>query len=159
TAEYTRFQRDYEDLPAVASGECLKNIKFLDARDLREAAELVDSTASYHFHHPNRAELPPAGNPTASPELLDAHLEIIRLTDQLEVRKRAIAQFYDFLRGVAASLDSGKVYQTVLAKFSEMLKAERSSLMILNEESNELALEAALGAEHTAVTPVRVKLG
>jgi diguanylate cyclase (GGDEF) domain len=47
----------------------------------------------------------------------------------------------------------------VLAKFSEMLKAERSSLMILNEESNELALEAALGAEHTSVTPIRVKLG
>lgn len=159
TAEYTRFLGDYEDLPAVSTGECLKNIKFLDARDLREAAELVDSTASYHFHHPSRAESPSAGNPTASPELLDAHLEIIRLTDQLEVRKRAIAQFYDFLRGVAASLDSGKVYQTVLAKFSEMLKAERSSLMILNEESNELALEAALGAEHTEVTPVRVKLG
>src|SRR5436309_9676532 len=39
-----------------------------------------------------------------------------------------------------------------------MLKAERGSLMILNEESNELALEAAMGAEHT-LAPVRIKLG
>jgi len=159
TAEYMRFLRDYSDLPAVASGECLKNIKFLDARDLKQGAELVESTASYHFHSAQPDEAPSAGILQTSPALLDAHLEIIRLTDQLEVRKRAIAQFYNFLRGVAASLDSGKVYQTVLAKFSEMLKAERSSLMILNEESNELALEAALGAEHTSVTPIRVKLG
>ncbi|MEN3334052.1 MAG: hypothetical protein V7641_3417 [Blastocatellia bacterium] len=159
TAEYMRFLRDYSDLSAVSSGECLKNIKFLDARDLKQAAEMVESTASYHFHSAQAAEPQVAGNPQTSPELLDAHLEIIRLTDQLEVRKRAIAQFYDFLRGVAASLDSGKVYQTVLAKFSEMLKAERSSLMILNEESNELAMEAALGADHTSVTPIRVKLG
>jgi len=158
TAEYMRFLRDYDDLPAVNSGECLKNVKFLDARDLKQAAELVESTASYHFHNAPRAEAPAAAGPQTSPELLDAHLEIIRLTDQLETRKRAIGQFYNFLRGVAASLDSGKVYQSVLAKFSEMLKAERSSLMILNEESNELALEAALGAEHTLM-PVRIKLG
>ena len=159
TAEYMRFLRDYDDLSAIHSGECLKNIKFLDARDLKQAAELVESTATYHFHTAMPAEPAANGNPQTSPELLDAHLEIIRLTDQLETRKRAIAKFYDFLRVVAASLDSGKVYQTVLAKFSEMLKAERSSLMILNEESNELALEAALGASHTATMPVRVKLG
>jgi len=159
TTEYMRFLRDYSDLPAVITGECLKNVKFLDARDLKQAGELVDSTASYHFHSVPLAAAPAAtGNPQTSPELLDAHLEIIRLTDQLETRKLAISQFYNFLRGVAASLDSGKVYQSVLAKFSEMLKAERSSLMILNEESNELALEAALGAEH-ALAPVRVKLG
>src|SRR5689334_24188376 len=160
TAEYMRFQRDYQDLAAVRNGECLKNIKFLDARDLAQAAELVDSTANYHFHTALPAAEPAAsGNPSASPELLDAHLEIIRLTDQLETRKRAIAQFYDFLRGVASSLDSGRVYQTVLAKFSEMLKAERSSLMVLNEESNELALEAALGPDPSPSAPVRVKLG
>ena len=160
TAEYMSFLRNYSDLPAVSSGECLKGIKFLDARDLKQAAELIDSTASYHFHSAQPAEPAVAGgNPQTSPELLDAHLEIIRLTDQLETRKRAMAQFYNFLRGVASSLDSGKVYQTVLARFSEMLKAERSSLMILNEASNELALEAALGADHTPVTPIRVKLG
>src|SRR2546423_3546292 len=158
TAEYMRFLRDYTDLPAVNSGECLTNVKFLDARDLQQAAELVDSTASYHFHSVPAAAAAAVAGPQTSPELLDAHLEIIRLTDQLETRKRAIGQFYNFLRGVAASLDSGTVYQSVLAKFSEMLKAERSSLMILNEESNELALEAAMGAEHT-LAPVRIKLG
>src|SRR6185503_7731287 len=74
-------------------------------------------------------------------------------------RDRSMAQFYDFLRSVAASLDPQKVYHAVLQKFSEIFKAERSSLMILNEESNELALEAALGEHPESDTPVRVKLG
>ncbi len=158
TSEYTDFLQRYADLEAVATGECLKNIEFLDSRELREAADLVDSTASYHFQGASKmAQGPEIAQ--ASPDLMDAHLEIIRLTDQLESRNRAIAQFYDFLRSVASSLDSQKVYHAVLAKFSEILKAERSSLMILNEESNELALEAALGAHPESDGPVRVKLG
>lgn len=159
TAEYTDLIKRYGDVEEVTSGECLKNVKFVDARDLREAAELVDSSASYHFHEANKAESQPAGISQASPELMDAHLEIIRLTDQLESRKRAISQFYDFLRVVASTIDSQKVYHSVLARFSEILKAERSSLMILNEESNELALEAALGAYSERMGSIRVKLG
>jgi diguanylate cyclase (GGDEF)-like protein len=158
TAEYTEFLRNHSELEAVASGECLKNIKFIDSRELGEAAELVTSTALYHFQSEEKPKAAPAEAPRASVELLDAHLEIIRLTDQLESRKRSLTQFYDFLRGVAASLDSQKVYQSVLAKFSQIMRTERSSLMILNEESNELALEAAVGAEGAAL-PSRIKLG
>jgi diguanylate cyclase (GGDEF)-like protein len=159
TAEYTDFLRRYSDLEAVATGECLKSIEFSDARDLREAADLVDSTASYHFQGASKMNAQPSEITQASPDLMDAHLEIIRLTDQLESRNRWIAQFYDFLRSVASSLDSQKVYHAILAKFSEILKSERSSLMVLNEESNELALEAALGAHPESSASVRIKLG
>jgi diguanylate cyclase (GGDEF)-like protein len=178
TAEYSDMLRRYGDVADVTSGECLRNIKFVDSRDLREAAEMVESTASCHFHEasktgplhtqPLHTELlaeaikmapKPAGISHASPELMDAHLEIIRLTGQLESRKRSITQFYDFLRGVASMIDSQKVYHSVLARFSEILKADRSSLMILNEESNELALEAALGAYSEQMGPIRLKLG
>lgn len=157
TVEYTEFLRNHSELEAVASGECLKNIKFIDTRELGEAADLVASTALYHFRSEGK-KAATAEAPRASVELLDAHLEIIRLTDQLESRKRSLTQFYDFLRGVAASLDSQKVYQSVLTKFSQIMRTERSSLMILNEESNELALEAAVGAEGAAL-PSRIKLG
>jgi diguanylate cyclase (GGDEF)-like protein len=159
TAEYTDLIRRCGDLDEMTSGECLKNVKFVDVRDLREAAELIDSAATYHFKEASRVEPPPAEISQASPELMDAHLEIIRLTDQLESRKRSISQFYDFLRVVASTIDSQKVYHSVLARFSEILKAERSSLMILNEESNELALEAALGAYSEQMGSIRVKLG
>ncbi|MGA9771926.1 MAG: diguanylate cyclase [Blastocatellia bacterium] len=158
TSEYRDFLQRYEDLDAVATGECLKSIEFSDTRDLREAADLVDSTASYHFQGADK-QAQPTEIAQASPELMDAHLEIIRLTDQLDNRNRSIAQFYDFLRSIAASLDSQKVYHAVLAKFSELLKAERSSLMILNEESGELSMEAALGAHPESSAAVRIKLG
>lgn len=159
TAEYTEFLRRYGEMGAVESGECLKSLKFIDIRDLAESADLVGSTASYHFQNARKAE-PPAddGGPEPS-SLLDAQLEIVRLTDQLETRKRSIGQFYEFLRGISSTLDTQKVYHSLLEKFSELMKAERSSLMILNQESNELALEATLGANPEAGGPIRLKLG
>lgn len=159
TSEYTEFLRRYEDLAGVESGECLKNIKFIDARELTQAAELVGSTASYHFQNARKSEQQPANTAEGSPSLLDAQLEIVRLTDQLESRKRSIGQFYEFLRGIASTLDSQKVYHSLLEKFSDMMKAERSSLMIFNQESNELVLEAALGADSETTCAIRLKLG
>ena len=94
-----------------------------------------------------------------SPTLLDAQLEIVRLTDQLESRRQSIGQFYEFLRTIASSLESQRVYESLLAKFSEIMKAERSSLMILNQESGELTLEAALGGDSRVPDSVRLKLG
>jgi diguanylate cyclase (GGDEF)-like protein len=162
TAEYTEFIARYNDLEAVRSGECLKNVTFASQREITEAAELVASTASYHFQGARRAEpdeKPTDSKPEASLDLLDAHLEIIRLSDELESKKRASAQFYDFLRSVASTLDSQKIYPAVLAKFNQILRSERSSLMIFNEDSNELALEAAVGADFEATGPIRIKLG
>lgn len=159
TAEYTEFLRRYGDMGAVESGECLKSLKFIDARELAETADLVGSTASYHFQNARKAE-PPADEVGREPSsLLDAQLEIVRLTDQLETRKRSIGQFYEFLRGISSTLDTQRVYHSLLEKFSELMKAERSSLMILNQESNELALEATLGGGLEAGGAIRLKLG
>lgn len=159
THEYANFLDNYADLAGVESGESLKNVKFLEARDLAQAAELAGSTASYHFQSARKRDQQTPDAVTGSDSLLDAQLEIARLTDQLENRRRSIGQFYEFLRGIASTLESHKVYDELLAKFSGIMKAERSSLMILNEESNELALEAALGANPETNGPVRIKLG
>ncbi|HEX5735185.1 MAG TPA: diguanylate cyclase [Blastocatellia bacterium] len=158
TAEYADFLTRYGDLDGIISGDALRNVKFVDARDLREAAELVASTAEYHFQTAARAVTRPE-EAKASPDLLDAHLEIIRLADELESKNRSIASLHDFLRGVVTTLDSQKVYPSVLAKFSEIMKAERSSLMVLNEQANELALEASLPTLPATATPIRMKPG
>jgi diguanylate cyclase (GGDEF)-like protein len=159
TAEYTTFLRRYGEMAAVESGDCLKNIKFIDGRELAGAADLVGSTASYHFQNVRKSEPTKAVAARGTMNLLDAQLEIVRLTDQLETRKRSIGQFYEFLRSTSSSLDTQKVYHSLLERFSEMMRAERSSLMILNQESNELALEAAMGAGAEAAGAVRLKLG
>lgn len=159
TSEFAEFLDRYEEIAAVEGGDCLKNIKFIDARELNQAADLVGSTASYHFQNAEKSEDKPVEDKQGAINLLDAQLEIVRLTDQLESRRKSISQFYDFLRGISSMLDSQKVYHSLLEKFSIMMKAERSSLMILNQESNELALEAALGADPEAGGPIRLKLG
>ena len=45
----------------------------------------------------------------------------------------------------------------MLAKFSEMMGAERLLAHDSEEESNELSLEAALGASLDRTSPIRVK--
>ncbi len=159
TSEFAEFLSGYGEMAAVENGECLKNIKFIDPRELTEAADLVGSTASYHFQNATRSEEQPVQDARGSASLLDAQLEIVRLTDQLESRRRSIGQFYGFLQGISSAIDSQKVYQSLLERFSQMMKAERSSLMIFNQESNELALEATLGSGLEAGSPVRLKLG
>ena len=156
TSEYSNFLDRYGELEPVATGECLKSVRFADPRRLREAAELIELAASHHFHRRsgNSSALEPAPS-----GMVDAQREMVRLRDQLESRKRSFKQFDDFLRVLASTLDSQQTYESVLTKFSEMMRAERCSLMILNEESNELALEAALGANLDIDLPIRVKLG
>ena len=158
THDYGRFLERYEKLAGVDTGECLRSVKFLEPRELSEAAEMVGSTAAYHFRNASKSERSNGSEQQSSTGLLDAQLEIVRLTDQLENRKRSIGQFYAFLRGIASTLESQKVYESLLVKFSEVMKAGRSSLMILNEESNELALEAALGAGPESSATVHLKL-
>lgn len=159
TSEYSSFLDRHSGVDPVASGECLKSVKFADPRGLREAAELIGLAAAHHLHGTASGHSRPAETPAASSNLVDAQREIVDLKDQLETRKESFNQFYEFLRIVASTLDSQQIYDSVLAKFGEMMGAERCSLMILNEESNELALEAAFGAGLDRTTPIRVKLG
>ncbi|HWP44238.1 MAG TPA: diguanylate cyclase [Blastocatellia bacterium] len=159
SSEYAEFLTRYADMEAVQTGDCLRSIHFISTAELRSTAELVASSVKYHFQTTLRPDSKPHDKTEASLDLLDAHLEIIRLTDQLESKERAIAGFYEFLREVASNIDSQKVYISVLAKLGEILKSERGSLMIFNEQSNELALEAAIGAELEAEGPIRVKPG
>jgi diguanylate cyclase (GGDEF)-like protein len=159
TSEYTEFLRRNESLAAVRSGECLRNIKFIESRELTQVARLVASTASYHFQNAKRT-VAKRENTSARPlTLLDAQMEILRLSDQLESGKRSIGQFYEFLRGLASTVDSQKVYQSLLERVSELMKAGRSSLMIFDPESNELALEVALGAHSVTTKPIALRLG
>jgi diguanylate cyclase (GGDEF)-like protein len=158
SATYSEFLNRYDDFEALETGQALKNIKFTDTRELADIAELISSTAEAHFE--KAVTLPaPAEEPDLPSNLLDTHLEIIRLSDELENKNRALAQFQEFLRDVAPSLDSNALYTEVLKKFNEIMKAERSSLMLYNQEAEELSLEAAVGADFEATSKIRVRIG
>jgi diguanylate cyclase (GGDEF)-like protein len=160
TSEYSQFLNRYSELDEVRTGQSLKNIKFTHPRDLRDSAELVTSTAQCHFQS---ARLAPAPRPVEGVKNgqsnHNSQLDVSEQSDELEIRNRSIARFYDFLRTVASTLDSQKIYPAMLAKLGEIMSTGRTSLMILDERSNELVLEATIGANIDSPIPVRIKPG
>lgn len=159
TSDYANFLRDYYECADVENSGCLNQIKFMDSHEFAEAAELVVTTAQYYFQSSVSNFSPLSVEPETTPDLLDAHLEIIRLSDELETKNRSMFQYKDFFQDVAQSLDTESVYAKMLSKLSEMMKAERSSLLVMHEESDELALEAAVGADFETSGKIRIKLG
>jgi diguanylate cyclase (GGDEF)-like protein len=157
--DYSASINRYQDFEEIENGECFKNIKFMDSHELHEATELVIATARNHFQSSLHQLSPLAIESETMPDLLDAHLEIIRLSDELETKSHSIQQFQDFLRVIAQSLNSEKVYTDVLSKFSDIMKSECSSLMVLHEESDELELEAVVGASFDEANKIRIKMG
>ncbi|HEY6331901.1 MAG TPA: diguanylate cyclase, partial [Blastocatellia bacterium] len=154
-SEYSGFLRRYAELVRSSAGACLKNVKFMDSHELNDASKLVASTIQYQPPVQTPAKFS-AGPLNAPRHLLDAHLEIIRLTDELEIKKQALSQLQDVLRSASASGDPRRGYDFMLAKLGAVMKAECGSIMVYDEQSNELAVEAAVGFE---VPRTRVKLG
>ena len=154
-SEYSSFLRRYDDLVASTSSSCLRNVKFIDAHDMDDASKLVASTIQYQPRAQSSRNLS-SGPLNAPRHLLDAHLEIIRLTDELESKRQSLAHLYDVLRTAGASDDPRRGYDFMLAKLGAVMKAERGSIMVLDHQSNELAVEATVGFE---LPRTRVKLG
>jgi diguanylate cyclase (GGDEF)-like protein len=159
TSEYRNLARNYPSL-FTHETHILSNVKFCGADELRDQARLVAVAAASFAAHSSASES------SSLRRLLDAHrfserkgkLEIVKVEEPPKARERA-EDFYGVFHEVAATLEPREVYDGILSKVSEIMKARRSSLMILNEQANELSVEAALGFNHERGGPVRVKLG
>lgn len=62
-------------------------------------------------------------------------------------------------RSLAPLLDREQLYEMILAKSSELVDAERGSLMILDNKSNFLSVKAAKGLDKKIVDSLRVRVG
>jgi diguanylate cyclase (GGDEF)-like protein len=151
-SDYSQFLRRYGDLEGVTSGKALTKVKFASQRELAETQRLVLAAARFHLNSSPSVTL---GSDYAS-SLFDPHLEITRLTDELATKTQAVARVADFLKHITLAIDPAVDYDTVVSKLGAMMKAERVSLMILDQESNELGVEAAYGFSPPAA---RVRLG
>lgn len=146
TADYAAFLKKYPALVDAESGQCLSNVKFSDRRELDLTAELVSSTVGLYS----------AGGHSSLRLLLDAH--------RYGARDRASdtgipARLHQALSEMEISLDPGAVYRSMVVKLSELMRARRTSLMILNQQADELTLEAAVGFGGEVTGPVRMKMG
>lgn len=143
---YISFIDNYSESLDLQDSHYLKNMKFTDVRELAETAELVSSTAGFYS----------GGGPSTLRRLLEAH----RYGRPDEPSSdRGHERLYEMLREMATSLEPGAVYDSMLVKIGELMRARRSSLMILNQQADELTLAAAVGFGTELTAPVRMKLG
>ncbi|OGP18193.1 MAG: hypothetical protein A2V21_308350 [Deltaproteobacteria bacterium GWC2_55_46] len=69
---------------------------------------------------------------------------------------KALEQVY---RSIAPVLDREELYETILAKSSELVGADRGSLMILDNKQNVLSVKASKGMDRKIAEGLRVKVG
>ncbi len=157
------------DLQNLGTDETFANVIFAEPQRLDELAERVERTTS-HFHSASSngsdktkvkalAEpvAAPAGPPAAKSDL---EQEVRRLRGELEYRSRVTNSLQHFLERISCS-DPAKTYNSIVSNSKELLQSERASLLVLDEDSNQLILKAASGLATDAakVGPIRVGEG
>jgi diguanylate cyclase (GGDEF)-like protein len=85
-------------------------------------------------------------------------LELLRLREELERRVRAATHLRAFTEVVNSALPDD-AYTTILRHSAELLRAERGSLLLFDENANELAVKAAVGPRADVSRETRMRLG
>jgi diguanylate cyclase (GGDEF)-like protein len=85
-------------------------------------------------------------------------LEVLRLRDELNQRARFADSLQSFTRRIEIS-DPSETYLSILRHSAELLRAERSSLLLYDEASNELSVKAAFGPRAAVASAARMRLG
>ena len=85
-------------------------------------------------------------------------VEVLRLREELDRRTRAATQLQAFSEIVNAARPE-EAYAAILRHSAELLRAERGSLLLFDENSNELSVKAAVGPRAEVAREARVRVG
>lgn len=173
------------DLQSIASEAIFSNMLFSEAQRLAETAEKVDravkrlratsgngagtSPVAERVAPKPVAQKPVAENVVQMPVARqqprreatpDLELEVRRLRSELEHRLRVSDSLQHFLERISCA-DPEKTYNSIVCNSKDLLRSERASLMVLDENANSLVLKAAngLAIEPAAIGPVRLGEG
>lgn len=159
------------DLQSIASEELFSNVLFSEPQRLLELAERLDRAAQrlhatssngssgLHLVKPVAQPVPVAD--AAAPRAnTDLALEVERLRSELDFRSRFAGSLQHFLERISCP-DPVTTYNSIVNSSKELLRAERASLMVLDENTNELILKAASGfsTDLNAVGPMAIGEG
>jgi len=86
---------------------------------------------------------------------MDPKEEIAELRRQIE----RLSLFHEVGKTLASSLDLQKILQTIMEKISDLLQPDTWSLLMLDENAQELYFEIAIGSGASKLKDVRLKLG
>ena len=168
------------DLQSIASEAIFSNILFSEPQRLSEMAERVERAVkrvrsassngagvmlatertSLKAVPENVVQLPVAKQQPRRDVSHDLELEVQRLRSELEHRSRVTDSLQHFLERISCA-DPVKTYNSIVSNSKELLRSERASLMVLDENATELILKAASGlaTDPAMVGTVRVGEG
>ncbi len=86
---------------------------------------------------------------------MESHDEIAELKRQVE----RLSLFHEVGKTLASTLDLQKILQTIMEKISDFLQPDTWSLLMLDENTQELYFEIAIGAGANKLKDVRLKVG
>src|SRR5437762_4106226 len=81
--------------------------------------------------------------------------EVAELKRQIE----RLSLFHEVGKSLASTLDLQKILQTIMEKISDFLQPDTWSLLMLDEKTQELYFEIAIGVGANSLKDVRLKLG
>ena len=138
------------DLQELASEELFRNVIFADEGDLDHAALRLSRAAEQFSERPAEkasVKLPRQKEIPASDEPVKPDEERrVERTPYMGLDRRA--PFADSIRRFAEQIDAAEpsqIYEMILAQSADLLDAERGSLWLFDEESNQLNIKAARG--------------
>src|SRR5438445_13190543 len=70
-----------------------------------------------------------------------------------------VAVFHELGKALTSSLQLDQVLRTIMEKIDEFLRPDNWSLLLLDEEKQELYFELAVGKASQALRDVRIKMG
>jgi diguanylate cyclase (GGDEF)-like protein len=155
------------DLQEVASDELFRNVIFADEADLDHAA-LKLSRAAQRFSQEPADESPRAVEQTepeqkvTKSEERSAPIEERRVESEPYLGLDRRAPFADSIRRFAEQIDASepsRIYDSILSQSADLLKAERSSLLLFDENTNELTMKAGRGIPVPMSEVVGIRMG
>jgi len=86
--------------------------------------------------------------------------QVYQATDRaLAQRVEELTHLYDIARNVASTLDRDKLFDLLTAQISDMFHVEAGSLLLLDEEAEELRFVASWLGEHKPLRGIKLALG
>jgi diguanylate cyclase (GGDEF)-like protein len=159
------------ELNELLEKEPFDNVIFSDSQKLEQLSGRLDKTARsfgpVQSIKPRIQTLPvrestkpvstnvPATIQTQQPDL---QLEVDRLRSELEYRTQLAQSLQSFLERISTN-DPATTYAAILAHVKELLKAERASLWVLDETTNELILRSGSGFSVDYEKFSRIRIG
>lgn len=85
-------------------------------------------------------------------------LEVERLRSELEYRSKFADSLQHFLERISSN-DPAQTYQSIISNSRDLLKSERASLLVLDQNANELILKAAIGLATDPASVGHMRIG